>query len=165
MTQIRTVAATLLLACLLPVPIGAHPQDQELEVPPTLAAGGTIFLKNDMQAARESMTVFREFRRLMKRVDRFDVVDKEDEAELIAILSGDRDVLGRGEFTNQGLPYPNGYSSTKPMILLVYDADSSILLWFDAEPWETRGNTGNMVSHERLVKRLAAALEEAGQGL
>jgi hypothetical protein len=135
-------------------------QDQGPVVPPKLAAGGTVFLKNDMQAARESMTVFREFRRLMRRIEQFDVVDEEDEAELIVILSGDRDVLGRGEFLNQGLPYPDAYSSTKPMILLVYDATSSVLLWFDAEPWETRGNTGNMVSHERLVKRLAAAIEE-----
>lgn len=160
-----TLATVLALGLVLSAAgVATEPQGQESEISPKLAAGGAVFLENDLQAAKESMTVFREFRRQMRRVDELEVIDKDEDADFIAILSGDRDVLGRGKITNQGLPYPDAYSSTKPMILLIYEAESGILLWFDAEPWETRGNTGSMVSHERLVKRLAAAMESASPG-
>ena len=99
----------------------------------------------------------------MRRIDQLEAIDSEDDADFIVILSGDPDVLGRGEIKNQGLPYPDGYSSTKPMILLIYEADSGVLLWFDAEAWMTVGNTGGRVSHELLVKRLAAAIETEEQ--
>ena len=161
--RFRLFASTLVAASLVTAPFLATAVAQDMRHVARLREGGTVFLENDMQASRESPTVFREFRRQMRRIDQIEVIDSEEEADFVAILSGDRDVLGRGAFTNQGLPYPNGYSSTKPMILVVYDAETEILLWFDAEPWQTTGTTGSRISHEVLVKRLAAALEEEGE--
>ena len=153
---------TLIAASVVTGPIPAVAVTQDTRHVPRLREGGSIFLDNDMQAAREAPVVFREFRRLMRKIDQFEVIDSEEEADLVAILSGDRDVLGRDQFTNQGLPYPNSYSSTKPMILLVSDAKTEVLLWCDAEPWQTTGTTGGRLSHELLVKRLATALEDEG---
>jgi hypothetical protein len=151
------------IAASLVLPFLAVGSTQDMRHVPKLREGGTVYLKNDMQASRESPTVFREFRRLMRRIDQLEAIDSEDDADFIVILSGDPDVLGRGEIKNQGLPYPDGYSSTKPMILLIYEADSGVLLWFDAEAWMTVGNTGGRIPHEVLVKRLTAALEEEEQ--
>ena len=161
---IRLLTLIFVVASLVAVPFLAAAGAQDTNYVPRLREGGTVFLKNDMQASRESPTVFREFRRQMRKIEQFEAVDSEDEADLIVILSGDRDVLGRGAIKNQGLPYPDGYSSTKPMILLIYDAETELLLWFDAEPWQTVGNTGGRLSHELLVKRLAVAIENEGDG-
>lgn len=141
---------------------GAPGELQERRLSPELLEGGKILLKNDLQASPDAMRVFREFRREIRRLDRYEETDSEEEAALIALLSGDRDVLGRGKIYNPGLPFPAAYSSSKPMILVIYDAETMALVWFDAVEWETRGNTGEMTSHARLVKRLLTALTEAG---
>ncbi len=161
---IRLLTLIFVVASLVAVPFLAAAGAQETTYVPRLREGGTVFLKNDMQASQESPIVFREFRRQMRKIEQFEAVDSEDEADLIVVLSGDRDILGGGEIKNQGLPYPGSYASTKPMILLVYDAKTAVLLWFDAEPWQTVSKTGGRLSHERLVKRLATALEDEGNG-
>jgi hypothetical protein len=48
------------------------------------------------------------------------------------------------------------------MLLVIYDAKSNEMLWFDAVNWDTTGNITRVDSHEQLVRRLKAALDEAG---
>lgn len=135
---------------------------QETTLPAKLVEGGKIFLKNDLQAWSEAMLVFRGFRRELRRIERYEEVDSEEEADLIGILSGDPNVVESNAIVNRGIPYPSGYTSSKVMLLVIFDAKNNNLLWFDAVDWDTTGNVTRVDSHEKLVRRLKAALDDAG---
>lgn len=153
--------AILALALVASSPAAAS-QAQEVTLPPELVAGGKILLKNDLQAWADAMLVFRGFRREFRRIERFEEVDSEEEAELIGVLSGDPNVVESHRIVNHGIPYPSGYATSKVMLLVIFEAESNNLLWFDAVDWDTTGNITRVDSHEQLARRLRAALEEAG---
>jgi hypothetical protein len=137
-------------------------QEQQVPLPPELVAGGKIFLKNDLQAWSDAMLVFRGFRREFGRIERFEEVDSEEEADLIGILSADPGVVETNRIINQGVPYPSGFASSKIMLLVIFEAESMNLLWFDAVDWDTTGNVTRVDSHEQLARRLRAALDGSG---
>lgn len=157
LARAAVVVVLLALASGLPAPASA----QESTLPAKLREGGAVFLKNDLQAAREAMSVFRSFRRELRRqIDIFEEVDSEEEADLIVVLSGDPDIVRNSGIVNRGIPFPSGYTSTKAMFLVIYDAATDELLWFDGVNWETRGLATQVDSHERLVVNLKAALSQ-----
>lgn len=161
-----TAAAICATGVLLVVaPVGpAAAQDAQVRLPAKLVAGGKVFLKNDLQAWSDSMLLFRRFRNEFERIDRFERVDDEEEADLVAILSADPNVVGQNDIVNRGIPYPSGYATSKVMFLVVFTAGDRELLWMDAEPWDTTRSVTSVDSHQKLVRRLKAALEEAGGG-
>jgi hypothetical protein len=164
---VAVVAAALCACCALTVvvPTGsATAQDAQNVLSPKLVAGGKVFLRNDLQAWSESMLLFRRFRNEFKRIDRFEEVDSEEEADLVVILSADPQVVGQNDIVNRGIPYPSGFATSKVMFLVVYSAEGKELLWMDAEPWDTTRSVTSMDSHQKLVRRLKASLEEAGGG-
>lgn len=157
--------ACICLLLILPLVVSSSAtaaQAQEVTLPAKLVEGGKIFLKNDLQAWSDAMLVFRGFRRELRRIERFEEVDSAEEADLIGILSGDPGVVESNRIINQGVPYPSGFASSKIMLLVIYDAKSNNLLWFDGVDWDTTGNVTHVDSHEQLVRRLKAALDEAG---
>jgi len=166
----RTLRAFCFLVLLLSLGVGpaagigpsATIGGQEVKLPAKLVAGGKIHLKNDLQAWGDAMLVFRGFRRELRRIDRFEEVDSQEEADLVAIISGDPSVAEAQGIVNRGIPYPSGITSSKIMLLVIYDAKSNEMLWFDAVNWDTTGNITRVDSHEQLVRRLKAALDEAG---
>lgn len=137
-------------------------QEQEAPLPPELVAGGKIFLKNDLQAWSDAMLVFRGFRRELRRIERFEEVDSEEEADLIGILSADPGVVETSRIINPGIPYPSGYATSKMMLLVIFEAESMRLLWLDAVDWDTTGNVTRVDSHEQLARRLREALDGSG---
>lgn len=142
----------------------ADAQEAAAPVPDPLVAGGKIVLENDLQAARDSMRLFRDFRRQFRRLDPFEEVDDDEGPELQGVLTSDPEgILGR-ELVVRGIPFPSGYGSTRMMCLLIYTVEGRNLLWFDCERWETTGTTGGFDSHEKLVRNLRGALEAAGSG-
>jgi hypothetical protein len=142
----------------------AASQDAQVSMPAQLIAGGKVFLKNDLQAWSDSMLLFRRFRNEFERIDRFERVDDEEEADLVAILSADPNVVGQNDIVNRGIPYPSGYGTSKVMFLVVFTAGDRELLWMDAEPWDTSRSVTSVDSHQKLVRRLKAALDQAGGG-
>lgn len=162
--QAPMLRAFCFLVLLLPLGIGppAALGGQEVKPPAKLVAGGKIHLKNDLQAWGDAMLVFRGFRRELRRIDRFEEVDSQEEADLVAIISGDPSVAEAQGIVNRGIPYPSGITSSKIMLLVIYDAKNNEMLWFDAVNWDTTGNITRVDSHEQLVRRLKAALDAAG---
>jgi hypothetical protein len=162
------LAATVLPLCSVAAtasgPPAARPGagEQEVVPPPRLVAGGKVALKNDLQAWADAMLLFRRFRNEFEHLEGFEIVDAEEEADLVAILSGDPQVIGQHGIVNRGIPYPSGYATSKVMFLVIVDAQSNELLWFDAEDWDTTRNMTQVDSHAKLVRRLAAALDRAG---
>ncbi len=75
------------------------------------------------------------------------------------MLSGDPGVAEQHGIVNRGIPYPSGLSSSKIMLLVIFDAKTNNLLYFDAVNWDT---AARRPSHTLLVTRLRAALDEAG---
>ena len=134
-------------------------QEQERTLPAQLLEGGKVHLVNDMQAWSEAMLVFRQFRRDFRRIDRFEEEGDREEADLVCMLSGDPDVAKQHGIVNQGIAYPSGLSSSKIMLLVIFDAKTNDLLYFDALNWDT---AARRPSHTLLVTRLRAALDEAG---
>ena len=131
-------------------------------LPPELANGGKIHLVNDLQAWQDSMLVFRQFRRDFRRLDHFEEVDDREEADLIGVLSGDPGVAEKHGIVNREIPFPSGLSSSKVMMLVIFDAETDNLLYFDGVNWDTAANATNRASHTILVSRLKAALDKAG---
>ena len=153
--------AVVVVVCATGPVLGA--QEQEQTLPPQLLEGGKVHLVNDLQAWADSMLVFRQFRRDFRRIDRFEEEDDREQADLVCILSGDPGVAGQHGIVNRGIPYPSGLSSSKIMLLVIFDAKTNNLLYFDAVNWDTQANATQRASHTRLVVRLNTALDEAGQ--
>jgi len=158
---VRVLAITILVASVV-LPVSASAAPQEVTISPKLVAGGKVFLKNDLQAWADAMLLFRRFRREFERIERFEEVDSQEEADLVVILSADPNVIGQNDIVNRGVPYPSGFGTSKVMFLVVFTSEGNQLLWFDAEDWDTRGNVTQVDSHEKLVRRLKAALDGAG---
>jgi len=135
---------------------------QERTVPPELLTAEKIYLVNDLQAFQDSMLVFRQFRRDLRRLDRFEEVDGREEADLVAVLSGDPSVAERHGIINRGIPFPSGLQRSKVMMLVIFDAESDNLLYFDGVNWNTAANATTKASHTLLVSRLKAVLDGAG---
>ncbi len=150
------LAVVLVVSSSSPV-LGA--QEQEQTLPAQLLEGGKVHLVNDMQAWSDAMLVFRQFRRDFGRIDRFEEEGDREEADLVCMLSGDPDVAKQHGIVNQGMPYPSGLSSSKIMLLVIFDAKTNDLLYFDAVNWDT---AARRPSHTLLVTRLRAALDAAG---
>lgn len=158
----RSVGILLILTLVLATASAASGAQEQAPLPPELVAGGKIFLKNDLQAASDAMLVFRGFRREFRRIERFEEVDSEEDADLIGILSADPGVVDSNRIINQGVPYPSGFASSKIMLLVIFEAENMNLLWFDAVDWDTSGNVTRSDSQEQLARRLRAALDEGG---
>ncbi len=137
-------------------------QEQEQVLPAQLLEGGNIYLVNDLQAFADSMVVFRQFRRDLRRLDRFEEVDDREEAELVGMLTADPDVADRLGLVSREIPYPSGLRTRKIMLFVIYDADTNNLLYFDAVDWDTRETATSRASHTKLVQRLKAALDGSG---
>ena len=144
------LALTIVLLLLSYAPV-ATAQEQSY-IPMKLLEGGKLYLKNDLQAMRDAMNVFRKFRGVMKKLEPFELVDSEEDAELVAVLSSDPDLFT--QYRNPGLPLPSGFATTRPMILLFYEPETEELLYMDAVPWSTVGATGQRTSYQELVDRL-----------
>ena len=125
---------------------------------PSLLEGGTVFLQNDLQAQRDAMRVFREFRRDMDDVEPLQVVESEADARFIALLTTssnfvqDRSLIDTGGLIQR-------LAAGTAMYLVIYERSSNEIVWFDAVAWETRTNTGRPKSTAQLVRRLRAALQ------
>lgn len=105
----RWACLFLLLAILLVTPSSAAAAGaQETTLPAKLVAGGKIQLENDLQAWADPMLVCRGFRREFRRMDRFEEVDSEEEADLVGILSADPNVLDSNEIVNGAYPTHRG---------------------------------------------------------
>ncbi len=125
---------------------------EESYIPMKLLEGGKVYCKNDLQAMRDSMNIFRKFRGLMRKLEPFEEVDSEEDAELVAVLSSDPDIVT--EYRNPGIALPGNYGTSRPMILLFYDPETEEMLYMDAVPWMTRAATGQRTSYQKLVDRL-----------
>ncbi len=143
------VALALILPLLSSAPLAIAQEDH---IPLKLLGGGKIYCKNDLQAVQDSMLIFRKFRGLMRKLEPFEEVKSEEEAELVVVLSSDPDLIT--DYRNPGIALPSGYGTSRPMILLIYDPETEELLYFDAVPWMTRAATGQRTSYQELVDRL-----------
>jgi len=137
-------------------------QEPEQTLPAKLLEGGKVHLVNDLQAWSDAMLIFRQFRRDLRRIDRFEEVDDREDADLVCILSADPEVVGQNDIVNRGIPYPSGYYTSKIMLLVIFDAKTNNLLYMDAIDWDTAATMTKQASHTKLVQRLKAALDEAG---
>lgn len=156
------MALAIVLAVLSPSPtLGV--QEQERILPAKLLEGGGVHMVNNLQAWADAMLVFRQFRRDFRRIDRFEAVDDREDADLVCMLSADPGVIEQQGIVNRGIPYPSGFVSSKVMFLVIFDAKTNNLLYFDAVDWDTALAQTKTPSHTKLVQRLKAALDEAGQ--
>jgi hypothetical protein len=156
---LTALAIVLIVSASSPV-LGA--QEQEQTLPAQLLKGGKVYLVNDLQAWADAMLVFRQFRRDFRRIDRFEEEGDREQADLVCMLSGDPDVAEQHGIVNRGIPYPSGLNSSKIMLLLIFDAKTNNLLYFDAVDWDTAANATRRASYTKLVVRLRTALDEAG---
>jgi hypothetical protein len=137
-------------------------QEQERILPAQLLEGGKVHLVNDLQAWSDAMLVFRQFRRDFRQIDRFEAVGDRQEADLVCMLSADPGVIEQQAIVNRGIPYPSGFVSSKVMFLVIFDAKTNNLLYFDAVDWDTALAQTKTPSYTKLVQRLKATLDEAG---
>ncbi|MFW6198769.1 MAG: hypothetical protein ACOC5E_02990 [Acidobacteriota bacterium] len=160
----RTPVFRACLAAVLVAAVGLPAASAQVipEAPPRLRLGGTVHLVNDLQASRDAMLLFRKWKREMGKIEPFEIVDDEEEADLVAVLTtGLEEVTGERDLLLRDIPIPDGYGTTKTMYLVVYETASSEILWLDAAMWESTGATGRQSSYEALARRLRAAVERA----